>query len=69
MVGKRTNEDILSLNKKIKSLAKKEKVNYINVYDKLLDEEGSLNLDYTTDGLHINDTGYDVITGIINNYL
>ena len=69
MVGRRTNEDIISLNKKIKSLTKKEKVKYINVYDKLIDEEGSLNIDYTTDGLHINDTGYEVITGIINNYL
>ena len=69
MVGKRTNEDIMSLNKRIKSLAKEEKVKYINVYDKLLSDDGSLNLDYTTDGLHINDTGYEVITGIINNYL
>lgn len=69
MVGDRTNERISALNKKIKDLAKEEKVKYINVYDKLLDEEGSLNLDYTTDGVHINDTGYEVITGIINNYL
>ena len=69
MIGDRTNEDIKSLNKKIKALTKEEKVNYINVYDKLLNEDGVLNLDYTTDGLHINDTGYEVITGIINNYL
>ena len=69
MIGDRSNESIKSLNKKIKALTKEEKVNYINVYDKLINEDGLLNIDYTTDGLHINDTGYEVITGIINNYI
>ena len=69
MVGDRSNENIQSLNKKIKALTKKEKVNYINVYDKLINEDGLLNIDYTVDGLHINDTGYEVITGIINKYI
>lgn len=69
MLGNRNNENISSLNKRIKQLTKEEKVNYINVYDKLLNEDGLLNIDYTTDGLHINDTGYDVITGVLRNYI
>ena len=69
MVGKRNNKDIKALNKRIKAVAKEEKVKYINLYDKLVDEEGLLNVDYTIDGLHISDTGYQVITEVINDYL
>ena len=69
MVGDRTNDSISSLNKKIKKLAKEENITYVNVYDKLLNEEGLLNLDYTIDGLHINDVGYEVITSVLNKYI
>ena len=69
LIGDRNNDSISSLNKRIKKLAKEEKINYVNVYDKLLNEDGLLNIDYTTDGLHISETGYEVITNVINNYL
>ena len=69
MVADRDNDRISDLNKRIKKLTKEENINYINVYDKLLGEDGLLNLDYTVDGLHINDTGYEVITEVINKYL
>ena len=69
MVGKRSNEDIKKINKELKKVSKKEKVKYINMYSNLVDDDGNLNLDYTKEGLHINDDGYDIITFEINKLL
>lgn len=65
----RKNEDIKEINKQIEEYAKNENITFINIYDKLVDNEGLLNEDYTTDGLHINDNGYDVITKELKKYL
>lgn len=32
------------------------------MYSQLIDENGMLNIEYTTDGLHISARGYEVIT-------
>jgi len=69
MVGDRDNERISNLNKKIKEMCKKEKTGYIDIYDLLTDEEGMLNVDYTVDGLHINENGYEVITKKLMEYI
>ncbi|MBI9009919.1 MAG: lysophospholipase [Tenericutes bacterium] len=55
--GKRKNEDISELNKRIQEITG---INYINIYDKLL-KDGFLNPDYTIEGLHMNQSGYEVI--------
>ena len=69
MVGERDNERISGLNKKIKEMCKKEKTGYIDIYDLLTDEEGMLNVDYTVDGLHINEEGYEIITKKLMEYI
>ena len=65
----RKNEDIKEINKQLKKYAKKENITFINIYDKLVDDKGLLNEDYTTDGLHLNDNGYEVITKELKKYL
>lgn len=66
MVRKRKNEKIMNINKNLKSLAKNEKkVTYINMYDYLLDENGNLKIEYTKEGLHLNNDGYKVVTKVL----
>ena len=37
-------------------------VEYVSVFDKLLDQEGQLKSDYTTDGLHLSVSGYQALS-------
>ena len=67
--GNRHNEDIIEINKMLVELAKEEGLVYINMYDELLDEDGLLKLEYTVDGLHISDVGYEKITDILMEYV
>lgn len=69
MVKNRTNKQIKEINKKLKEKTKELDVNYINMYDKLIDKNDNLKLEYTTDGLHMSDKGYDVITEEIMKYI
>lgn len=62
MVDIRDNDRIQKINKILKKMCKEEKITYINMYDELTDEEGNLNVDYTKEGLHISEKGYEVIT-------
>ena len=64
-----TKEDIKEINRQLKKYAKENNITFINIYDKLVDDEGLLNADYTTDGLHINENGYEVITKELKKYL
>ena len=65
----RKNEDIKEINNQLEKYAKKENITYINIYNKLVDDEGLLNEDYTTEGLHINEDGYKIITKELEKYL
>ena len=70
MVNGRKNEKIMNINKELKAFADKTKnVTYINMYDKLLDENGNMKLEYTKEGLHLSDEGYKVVTGVLSKYL
>lgn len=60
--GGRNNEDINTMNNSIKKLCEDREVNYMNIHDLLVDEDGNLNSEYTYDGLHITDAGYKIIT-------
>ena len=69
MVSTRDNERIVELNKKIKEEVKDIKyVEYINIYDSLL-KDNKLSNEYSIDGLHLNDRGYEIVTNIIKKYL
>lgn len=69
MVGQRTNDKIMRINKKIKEICETEECKYINIYDLLLDENGNLKIEYTTDGLHISEEGYKIITNELKKYM
>ena len=70
MVNKRENEKISNLNEKLKSYTNKNKnITYIDLYHELIDEEGNINIDYTKEGLHLNDEGYKVVTKSLKKYI
>ncbi len=60
--GKRKNSDILEANRKYKALAEKYGATFIDLTDKLADENGKLKEDCTYDGLHLSAKGYEVTT-------
>jgi len=69
IVGIRENKRISEINKILKEMCEKEKLTYIDMYDLLTDKSGDLDLDYTVDGLHINEKGYEVITKKLMEYI
>ena len=59
----RSNEKILALNQAYRQLASAYmNVQFIDLYDAFLDEEGQLRPDYTTDGLHLTIAGYAALS-------
>lgn len=68
-VDKRKNEDILTINAALEPLCAELGCTYINVHDKLTDEDGNLRADLTMDGLHVNDEGYAIVTAVLSEYL
>ena len=69
MVDVRNNDDIMDINEKIEKYCDDNNYTYINMYDKLLDDDGNFNEEFTDDGLHPNSRGYEVITEEIKKYL
>ena len=65
----RKNEDVREINKKLKEFSKKEKITYIDMYSILKDDDDNLKIEYTTEGLHISEEGYEAITEEIKKYL
>ena len=53
-------KQIEELNKQLFKLCKKEKVKFINLYPDFLQTKRLLDPKYTTDGLHLNEAGYEV---------
>ncbi len=68
-VKNRSNDFINELNKEIKLLCEQKEVNYINIHKLLIDEDGELKKDYSDDGLHLTEEGYEVITQELIKYL
>lgn len=69
MVSSRDNDQIIEINKKLKKYCNEKKITYIDLYSKLVDDEGNLKLDYTKEGLHLSDDGYKVVTEEISKYI
>ncbi|MBD2253505.1 SGNH/GDSL hydrolase family protein [Nostoc parmelioides] len=55
-----SNSRIREINTKLAQIAKKEKVNYLDIHSWFADGDGNLRSDLTTDGLHLSADGYDV---------
>ncbi len=59
----RTNEKIREWNQAYEALTSAYmQVDFVPVYDSLIDSEGQLKKDYTTDGLHLSVAGYQVLS-------
>lgn len=63
------NADILAYNEVLKEvLAEQSRIMYIDVYHLFMDGE-SINLKYYSDGLHLNEAGYEILTASLRNAL
>ncbi len=70
--GDRTNEVIVSINEELEKYCKDHDITFIDTYDLLLDsdsDEDKIVEDYSKDGLHLTDEGYEVVTDEIMKYL
>ena len=52
------NDQIVKFNQKLASLVKEEQILFLNLHPLFADKEGFLRSDLTTDGLHLNPSGY-----------
>ena len=52
------NRDIIKINERIRKIAEKYTINYINLFDLFKTGANDLNEDYSFDGLHLNGKGY-----------
>ncbi|MBR2997595.1 MAG: hypothetical protein IKF37_00780 [Bacilli bacterium] len=66
---KEINGSIIMTNDLIKEYCEENNLKYIDLYPHLLDDNGVLNHNYSDDGLHPNDKGYEVITKILKKYM
>ena len=66
----RTNEKIQKWNQAYRELASAYmQVEYVSVFEKLLDQEGQLKEGYTTDGLHLSVSGYQALSDVLKTSL
>ena len=66
----RMNEKIQNWNQAYQELASAYmQVEFVPVFDRLTDQVGQLKKEYTTDGLHLSVTGYQVLTKALKDYL
>ena len=66
----RTNEKIKALNQAYQDLASAYmQVEFVPVFENLLDQEGQLKADYTTDGLHLSVAGYQALSNTLKKYI
>ena len=66
----RTNEKIKAWNQAYQELAcAYMQVEYVSVFEELLDQEGQLKSDYTTDGLHLSVAGYQALSNTLKKYI
>jgi len=62
----RDNQRIQAINEALQQI---KNITYIDVYHSICDKNLDLMIEYTTEGLHINETGYQVISKVLAAYL
>ena len=68
-VDARDNSEIKMLNYYLKNYAIRNRIKFVDINKHLKNDFDQLNLDYSIDGFHINDTGYKVIAELIRQYV
>lgn len=58
--NRKKNRNINELNSKLKEMAEKFEIIYLDIHSLLLDNNGGLNAKYTYDGLHPNTLGFEI---------
>ncbi len=69
LIKVKDNNSVIEVNKLLEKYCDEKGYTYINIYNKLLDDDGNFNEEFTDDGLHPNSRGYEVITEEIKKYL
>ena len=62
-------DTILKINRKIKSFSQKNSIAYIDYYSSMVGENYGLKKEYTTDGVHLNKRGYEVMSNLVQDVL
>lgn len=61
----KSNEEIQKINTWIKKLCKENDFNYIDVFSHLIGADGQLSREYTVDGIHLQDSAYEIVDEIL----
>lgn len=69
MVSVRNNASIKKINSELKKYCNDKNCTYLDMYSLLEDKDGNLKLEYTKEGLHMSDEGYEVITKELKKYM
>ena len=70
IVKDRDNNKIKYVNNRLEEYCKSDNyLIYIDLYKYLKDDNDNLNEEYTKDGLHLNDRGYKIVTGLLKKYM
>lgn len=69
VVNVRNNTSIKKINSELKKYCNDKNCTYLDMYSLLEDKDGNLKLEYTKEGLHMSDKGYEVITKELMKYM
>ena len=62
-------DTIEKINIQLKSFTKMHNIIYLNYYSSMVDKDRGLNHKYTTDGVHLNKVGYEVMSDLVQEVL
>jgi len=62
-------ETILTINEKLKSFSIQHDITYLDYYSEMVGDNRGLKKEYTTDGVHLNKNGYDVMCELVKKVL
>lgn len=68
-VDSRDNSEITMLNYYLKNYAIRNKIKFVDINKYLKNDFDQLNLEYSIDGFHLNDTGYRLIANLFKQYV
>lgn len=69
LIGKRDNKRVVEINDKLEKYCNNKNCTYLDMHSLLEDKDGNLKLEYTKEGLHMSDKGYEVITKELKKYM